>query len=57
MNPNSIERVSIYIDGGNFYHLVLKKLNTDELSIDYEKFATFLAGTRVGLSRIKTNRV
>lgn len=40
-------RVSIYIDGGNFYHLVLKKLNLNEMQFDFEGFAIFLANGRV----------
>jgi len=40
-------RVSIYIDGNNFYHLVLKKLGLDETRFDFEKFAIFLANDRV----------
>lgn len=41
------KRVSIYIDGGNFYHLVLKKLNLNELQFDFDRFANFLANGRV----------
>lgn len=41
------KRVSILIDGSNFYHLVLKKLDIDETQFDYEKFAAFLANNRV----------
>jgi uncharacterized LabA/DUF88 family protein len=41
-----MERISIFIDGGNFYHLVLKKLGLDELKFDFEKFASFLANQR-----------
>lgn len=41
------KRVSILIDGGNFYHLVLKKLNLNELQFNFEGFATFLANGRV----------
>lgn len=40
-------RVSIYIDGSNFYHLVLKKLGLDETQFDFEKFTIFLANGRV----------
>lgn len=40
------ERINIFIDGGNFYHLVLKKLNTTELSFDFDKFANFIANGR-----------
>ncbi|HEY4478810.1 MAG TPA: NYN domain-containing protein [Candidatus Paceibacterota bacterium] len=41
------ERVDIFIDGGNFYHLVLKKLNANELDFDFDGFASFLADGRV----------
>lgn len=40
------ERIHIFIDGGNFYHLVLKKLGIDERSFDFEKFAIFLGNAR-----------
>lgn len=40
------ERVSILIDAGNFYYLVLKKFGIQELQFDFEKFATFLANSR-----------
>lgn len=40
-------RVSIYIDGGNFYHLVLKKLDLNEKQFNFEKFANFLANGRI----------
>jgi uncharacterized LabA/DUF88 family protein len=40
------DRVSIYIDGGNFYHLVLKKMNLTELDFDFEGFAELLANDR-----------
>lgn len=42
----SAERVHIYIDGGNFHHLVLKKLNLQELDFSFENFANFLANGR-----------
>jgi uncharacterized LabA/DUF88 family protein len=41
-----MERVSIYIDGGNFYHLVLKKLGITELDFDFDQFAIFLENGR-----------
>lgn len=41
-----LERVHIYIDGGNFYHLVLKKLNIKELDFSFEKFSHFLTNGR-----------
>lgn len=40
------ERVQIFIDGGNFYHLVLKKLGLQELDFDFNSFALFLANDR-----------
>jgi len=40
------ERINIFIDGGNFYHLVLKKLNTTELNFDFDRFANFIANGR-----------
>lgn len=42
----SNERIAIFIDGGNFHHLVLKKLNRTELDFDFEKFVNFLSGSR-----------
>ena len=41
-----MEKVSIFIDGANFYHLVLKKLGLEEGSFDFDKFANFLANGR-----------
>ncbi len=40
------ERVSIYIDGGNFYHLVLKKLAVAVVDFDFDRFADFIANGR-----------
>lgn len=40
------ERVCIFIDAGNFYHLVLKKLGIQEVNFNFEKFATLLADGR-----------
>ena len=40
------ERVTIYIDGGNFYHLALKKLGLTENDFDFEAFAVFLSNGR-----------
>ena len=37
-----MERVSIFVDAGNFYHLVLKKLNLHELDFDFDGLASFL---------------
>lgn len=41
-----MERVSIYIDGSNFYFLALKKLRINEIGFDFEGFAKFLVGKR-----------
>jgi len=41
-----MEKVHIFIDGANFYHLVLKKIRVKEISFDFEKFAIFLANGR-----------
>jgi len=43
---NKIDRINIFIDGGNFYHLVLKKLGTSEAYFDFEGFASFLSNGR-----------
>lgn len=40
------ERVTIYIDGGNFYHLVLKKMGLSEVDFDFDGFANHLANGR-----------
>ncbi len=41
------ERIHIYIDGGNFHHLVLKKLDSHELNFLFDEFANFLANGRI----------
>ena len=41
-----VERITIFIDGGNFHHLVLKKLNTKELNFDFNAFVNFLVNSR-----------
>ncbi len=41
-----MERVSVYIDGGNFYHLVIKKLDVEENEFDFDAFANFLINGR-----------
>ncbi|MGE5426061.1 MAG: NYN domain-containing protein [Bacillota bacterium] len=40
------ERVQIFIDGGNFHHLALKKLNIKELDFSFDNFIDFLVGNR-----------
>ena len=40
------ERVCVFIDGGNFYHLVLKRLGVLNNDFDFAGFANFLASTR-----------
>jgi uncharacterized LabA/DUF88 family protein len=42
-----MERIAIYIDGGNFYHLVIKKLGIEENDFDFEAFAVFLIDGRI----------
>jgi len=42
-----MDRISIYIDGGNFYHLVIKKLGIDENDFDFDSFASILVDGRV----------
>ena len=37
------DRVCIFIDGGNFYHLALKKLRIRQTNFDFEKFSGYLA--------------
>lgn len=49
----SEERVQIFIDGGNFHHLVLKKLGAEEQGFNFEKFTGFLANGRVITERGK----
>lgn len=41
------ERVQVYIDGGNFHHLVLKKIGSSENDFAIDDFAKFLANGRV----------
>lgn len=41
------ERICIFIDGGNFYHLVLKKLKIRNNDFDFDKFVKFLIGDRI----------
>lgn len=61
-----MEKVNIFIDAGNFYHMVLKKLGCHEVDFNFEKFAQFLKGENreiaqqgkryyVGTVREKTN--
>ena len=40
------EKIQIIIDGGNFYHLVLKKLGIRVHEFDFNKFANYLAENR-----------
>ncbi len=41
------ERVQIFIDGGNFYHLTLKKLGLQDGQFDFDALALFLANGRI----------
>jgi len=40
------EKVQIFIDGGNFFHLVLKKLDIEEDKFLFDDFVKFLANDR-----------
>lgn len=46
MERETKERVQIFIDGGNFYHLVLKKLNVKEGEFFFDAFVDFLTNGR-----------
>ena len=39
-------KVCIFIDSGNFYHLVLKRIGVHELEFNFEEFVKFLADGR-----------
>ena len=41
-----MERISLCIDGGNFYHLVIKKLGIEENQFDFDAFANLLINGR-----------
>ena len=41
-----MERTSLCIDGGNFYHLVIKKLGIEENQFDFDAFAHLLSNGR-----------
>jgi len=41
-----MEKVCIFIDSGNFYHLVLRKLNLREIEFDFDGFVKMLANKR-----------
>lgn len=46
MYTTAMERICIHVDGGNFYHLALKKLGLSEKEFDFDKFAKFLVGEK-----------
>ncbi len=46
MNISDKERVQIFVDGGNFHHLVLKKFQIQEANFDFGQFVNFLANGR-----------
>ncbi len=48
-----MEKVCIFVDGANFYHLVFKKLDLEEVAFDFDKFANFLANGRTIQSKCK----
>lgn len=39
-------RVCVFVDGGNFYHLALKQIGITESNFDFDKFVEFIAGDR-----------
>jgi len=41
-----MERVCVFVDSGNFYHLVLKKLGIQDLDFNFDRFVKFLVGER-----------
>lgn len=41
-----MERVCVFIDAGNFYHLTLKRLGLQDLDFDFDRFAEFLVNGR-----------
>jgi uncharacterized LabA/DUF88 family protein len=47
-----MERVCIFIDAGNFYHLVLKKIGLSEKDFDFDKFVLFLAGDQRNIAEM-----
>ena len=47
MQPNNISRVCVYVDGSNFYHIVLKKLNVKDTEFDYEALIKYLIGNGI----------
>lgn len=44
--PETQERVEIFVDAGNFFHLVLKKIGVSELDFSFDEFAQYLANGR-----------
>ena len=48
-----MEKVCVFIDAGNFYHIALKKLSLKEVDFNFEEFVKFLAS---GREIIKSNR-
>ena len=40
------ETVQIFIDGGNFYHLAIKKIGAKDIDFSYDAFAKYLANGR-----------
>lgn len=44
--PRQKEKIDILIDGGNFHHLVIKKLRIQENEFAFDEFVAFLANGR-----------
>jgi len=47
MEQNNISRVCVYVDGSNFYHIVLKKLGVKDTEFDYEALTKYLVGNEI----------
>jgi uncharacterized LabA/DUF88 family protein len=45
------ERVAIFVDGGNFHHLAIKKLSIDESKFDFDAYAQNLVNGRTLVSK------
>ena len=48
-----MEKVCVFIDAGNFYHIALKKLSLKEVDFNFEEFVKFLASGREIIKRGK----
>lgn len=46
MDKNKKERMQVFVDGGNFYHLALKKMGLRDLDFSLEELTNHLIGSR-----------